>query len=128
MAFAIATAIGLMVVIGGQTSGTSAPKVVRTNPSANAVIAPGSLVLSVTFSHPMAVGSFSFVQKSKDTFPACAFPAQLSADQRTFTVRCSTEPGRHYEIWFNSPPYMNFKGTNGVPAEPHQLLFSTKAR
>jgi RNA polymerase sigma-70 factor (ECF subfamily) len=76
----------------------------------------------------MADGSFSYVQKAKETFPDCGFPAQLSADKRTFTVRCMTEPGRSYEIWFNSPPYMNFKSVGGVPAEPHQLLFSTRAR
>ena len=92
------------------------------------MVAPGPLTLSVTFDQPMANGSFSYVQKAKETFPDCGFPAQLSADKRTFTVRCTTEPGRSYEIWFNSPPYMNFKSASGVPAEPHQLLFSTRAR
>ena len=128
MAVAIATTIGLMAVLGSHAAGTSAPRVVRTSPSAGSVLAPGPLTLSVTFDQPMMGNSFSYVQKSAETFPHCGFPAKLLADQRTFTVSCTLEPGRHYEIWFNSPPYMNFKSANGVPAEPHQLLFSTKPR
>jgi len=128
MAVAIATTIGLMAVLGSPAAGAHPPKVVHTLPARGAVIAPGTFTLSVTFDQPMADGSFSYVQKAKETFPDCGFPAQLSADKRTFSVRCTVEPDRSYEIWFNSPPYMNFKGANGVPAEPHQLLFSTKAR
>jgi hypothetical protein len=128
MAIAIATTVGLMAVLGSHGSQAGAPTVVLTNPSADAVIAPGPFTLSVTFDQPMAEGSFSFVQKSSETFPNCAFPAVLSSDKRTFMVRCTAEPGRSYEIWFNSPPYMNFKGVNGTPAQPHQLLFRVKAR
>ena len=36
--------------------------------------------------------------------------------------------GRDYEIWFNSPPYLNFKSINGTPAEAHQLQFYSGAR
>jgi len=128
MAVAVATTIGLMAVLGSPAAGTHAPKVVHTLPASGAAIAPGTFTLSVTFDQPMADNGFSYVQKAKETFPDCGFPAQLSADRRTFSVRCTVQPGRNYEIWFNSPPYMNFKGANGVPAEPHQLLFSTKAR
>ena len=128
MAVAAATTIALMALLGSHASQQGAPTAVRTNPPANAVIAPGQFTLSVTFDQPMAEGSFSFVRKSSESFPSCAFPAVLSSDKRTFTVRCTTEAGRSYEIWFNSPPYMNFKGVNGMPAQPHQLLFRTKSR
>jgi hypothetical protein len=128
MAVAAATTIALMALLGSHASHQGAPTVVRTDPPANAIIAPGPFTLSVTFDQPMAEGSFSFVQKSSESFPSCAFPAVLSSDKRTFTVRCTTEAGRSYEIWFNSPPYMNFKGVNGMPAQPHQLLFRTKSR
>ena len=128
MAIAISTTIALMAVLGSHATEERAPTVVRTVPSNGAVIAPGPFTLSVTFDRPMADGSFSYVQKSSETFPQCGFPAQLSADRRTFTVRCAAEPARQYEIWFNSPPYMNFKGANGAPAQPHQLLFRTRER
>jgi hypothetical protein len=77
MAIAIATTVGLMAVLGSHGSQAGAPTVVLTNPSADAVIAPGPFTLSVTFDQPMAEGSFSFVQKSCETFPNCAFPAVL---------------------------------------------------
>ena len=128
MAVAIATTIGLMAVLASHSGAPHAPTVVRTSPAAGALVAPGTIVLSVTFDQPMADGGFSYVQKSAESFPHCGFPANLSADKRTFTVSCTLEAGRNYEIWFNSPPYMNFKSASGVPAEPHQLLFSTKAR
>lgn len=128
MAVALATTVGLMAILGNHAAETAAPAVVRTGPATGAVIAPGPFTLSVTFDQAMSDGSFSFVQKSAETFPNCAFPAQLSSDKRTFTVRCTSEPDRNYEIWFNSPPYMNFKGANGVPSEPYQLLFRTNKR
>lgn len=128
MAVVLAATIGLMAILGSHASQPGTPTVIRTNPSANAVIAPGPFMLSVTFDQPMAEGSFSFVQKSSETFPSCAFPAVLSSDRRTFTVRCTAEPGRTYEIWFNSPPYMNFKAVNGMPAQSHQLSFRVKSR
>ena len=128
MAVAIATTIALMAVLGSHSTDARAPTVVHTVPANGAVIVPGPFTLSVTFDQPMADGSFSYVQKSSETFPQCGFPAQLSPDRRTFIVRCTAEPGRQYEIWFNSPPYMNFKGASGTPAQPHQLLFRTKQR
>jgi hypothetical protein len=128
MAVAIATTFGLMAILGSHAAPTRAPAVVRTVPASGAVIPPGPFTLSVTFDQAMSDGSFSFVQKAAESFPRCAFPAQLSSDKRTFTVRCTAEPRRDYEIWFNSPPYMNFKGANGVPSEPYQLLFRSSAR
>lgn len=128
MAAAIAATLGLMAILGSHSGSAHAPTVVRTSPAAGATVAPGAITLSVTFDQPMMGGSFSYVQKSAETFPHCGFPAELSADRRTFTLNCRLEPAHHYEIWFNSPPYMNFKNANGVPAEPHQLLFSTKPR
>ena len=128
MAAGVATAIALMAVLVGQESQRTAPKVVRTDPARGAVIASGPFVLSVTFDQPMSDGSFSYVQKAADTFPDCAFPARLSPDRRTFTVRCTAAPGRAYELWFNSEPYMNFKGVDGTAAIPFQLKFGTKGR
>ena len=49
-----------------------------------------------------------------------------SSDQRTFTLACTVEPDTSYEVWFNSPPYMNFKGMDGTPAIPFQLKFRAR--
>jgi hypothetical protein len=128
MAAGISMAIALMAIFGAHQPGGWAPKAVRTIPSSGAVVPPGPLTLAISFDQPMVDGSFSYVQKAVETFPECAFPAHLSYDKRTFTVRCTVQPGRDYEIWFNSPPYMNFKSATGVAAEPHQLLFRTRGR
>ena len=104
------------------------PRVVATKPTAGAVIPPGPFVLSVTFDQPMIDGSYSYTQTSPESFPGCVVKPVLSRDARTFTVRCTAAPGRNYEIWFNRPPYMNFRGLNGISSEPFQLLFRTRPR
>jgi hypothetical protein len=104
------------------------PRVVATSPAAGAVIPPGPLTLSVTFDQPMLEGNYSFVQMSAETYPRCEPRPTLSRDARTYSVRCTALAGRRYEIWFNRPPYMNFKSIEGVPAQPFQLLFRTRRR
>lgn len=76
----------------------------------------------------MQDGSYSYTRTSPETYPECAARPTLSADGRTYTLECTAVAGRHYEIWFNRPPYMNFRGVNGLSSEPHQLLFRTRAR
>ena len=77
----------------------------------------------------MQADSFSFVRKDPATYPDCGrnWPAQ-SKDGRTFTLTCTLEPNRAYEIWFNSPPYMNFRDRKGQSSAPFQLKFWTRAR
>jgi hypothetical protein len=122
--------IAALVVRGGAPmaggAGT-APSVVATFPAPGAVVPAGSIALRVTFDRPMRPGNYSFVRKAVETYPDCGDnrPEQ-SADGRTFTLHCRLAPGRHYEIWFNSPPYMNFIDEAGVPATPYQLLFRTR--
>jgi hypothetical protein len=127
MAIAVATTIVLMAVLGGRARDQAAPTVVRTSPVAGAIIAPGTMKLSVTFDRRMRPGNFSFVQKDPATFPKCnAMNPVQSADGRTFTLACTVEPNRSYEVWFNSEPYMNFKAMDGTPAVPFQLNFRTR--
>lgn len=118
-----------MATVGTHAAHQGGPTVVRTHPSLGAVITPGRLKLSVTFDRPMLSGNYSFVRKDVATFPKCdsGVPEQ-SADGRTFTLSCKVEPGRYYEVWFNSQPYMNFKALDGAPAVPFQLKFKTKTR
>ena len=129
MAAFIASGIALMAVVGAHGTRTDAPHVVRTYPAPGAEVPPGRLKLSVTFDRPMRPGNFSFVRKDAATYPDCGqnVPAQ-SADGKTFSLDCTVKPGRSYEVWFNSPPYMNFKDVDGTPAVPFQLRFRTRNR
>ena len=111
-----------------ELSANRPPQVVSTSPRPGSAIAPGPFMLSVTFDRLMMEGSYSFAKRSAETYPQCARSAALSRDRRTFTMRCTALAGRAYEIWFNSPPYMNFKNAFGVPARPFQLQFTSRAR
>ena len=104
------------------------PKVIATQPSAGAMIAPGPFTLGVTFDRPMLDGNYSFVQVSPETYPNCELHPQMSPNARSFTLRCRAELGHSYEVWFNRPPYMNFKSSSGVSADPYQLRFSANSR
>jgi DNA-binding CsgD family transcriptional regulator len=104
------------------------PRVVATSPRPGATIAPGPFTLFVKFDQPMREGSYSFVQKAAETYPECPGRPALSRDRRTYALECTALPGRRYEIWLNSPPWMNFKNMAGVPAQPFQLLFQTRGR
>jgi DNA-binding CsgD family transcriptional regulator len=111
-----------------KTADSGAPKVVETRPANGSTIAPGPYSLSVTFDQPMMEGDYAFVQVSPQTATDCEPRATQSADRRTFVVRCKAAPGKHYEVWFNRPPYMSFQGLSGMVAEPKQLLFSVRSR
>jgi len=129
MAVFVATGVAIMAVMGAHGGESGAPRVVRTNPASGAVVAPGPLKLSVTFDRPMRAQSYSFVQKDPATFPNCARnPPVQSKGGRTFTLPCTVEPGRSYEVWFNSEPYMNFRSADGIVAVPFQLKFRTRER
>ncbi len=126
-AFVAAAAIAGIHLIPGEAPKPAAPKVISTFPTQGATVRPGRMNLSVTFDRPMRSRSYSFVQRSAETYPDCGTnqPVQ-SADRRTFTLTCEVEPSRRYEVWFNNPPYMNFADQNGTPAVPFGLSFQTK--
>lgn len=102
------------------------PIVVSTSPADGSIIAPGPFDLTVTFDRAMLEGSYSFVQVSPETFPDCTPGATLSADGMSYTMLCTATAGREYEVWFNRPPYMNFKSIDGISAQPHRIRFRSE--
>ena len=120
--------IGFLFGSGGESSeaAMTAPNVVSTSPADGSTISSGPFDLTVKFDRPMREGSYSFVQISPETFPDCRLGARMSPDRRSYTMRCSAAAGRDYEVWFNRPPYMNFKSTNGVSAQPHRIRFKAR--
>ncbi|WP_174284882.1 helix-turn-helix transcriptional regulator [Sphingomonas bacterium] len=127
MIFVTISAIAFWMAVpteGPAVGSQAAPHVIRTLPAAGATIAPGPFLLSVTYDRPMRGGSYSFVQSSADSYPACSNRPTQSADGRTFMMRCTAAPGRTYHVAFNETPYMNFKSVDGVPATPFHLTFT----
>ena len=120
--------IGFLFGKGGESAeaAMTAPKVVSTSPADGSTISSGPFDLTVRFDRPMLESSYSFVQISPETFPDCRPGAQMSPDRRSYTMRCTAAAGRDYEVWFNRPPYVNFKSTNGVSAQPHRIRFKAR--
>jgi DNA-binding CsgD family transcriptional regulator len=125
-----ATALGAVLLTGAFTSAAHSaqpPHVVRTSPTAGAVLPAGPAVLTVTFDRPMRPQSYSFVERSPQTFPRCPDPPTQSADGRSYSLRCTLEPRRTYEIMFNSDRHRNFAAVgDGAPAVPATLRFTTR--
>jgi DNA-binding CsgD family transcriptional regulator len=122
----IVAAVALTAAFRGGVSpaARAIPKVIATVPKEGAAIEPGPFVLSVTYDRPMQAGSYSFAGPRELAPEGCGTP-ELSADGRTYSMRCSASPGRNYEMWFNREPYMNFRSAEGVRAEPYRLTFRT---
>lgn len=103
-----------------------APHVVETSPADGATIEAGRFNLVVTFDRPMRANSYSFVQLSADSYPDCGRRVIQSADGRSFTLRCTGQPGRSYRVGFNLSPYTNFASADGTIARPFQIAFRSR--
>ena len=115
---------------GAEVSLESAPPVViRTVPTAGvANVDPGITELRVTFSKPMKDGSWSWSTWGQDSFPELTGKPKYLDDGRTCVVQVKLQPGKFYASWLNSEKYKNFKDTNGLPAVPYLLTFTTAAK
>ncbi len=103
------------------------PRVVATQPAMGSEIASGRFSLSVTYSEPMKSNSFSFATGPNPAFPKCGGRPIQSSDKRTFTLNCSAEVGKSYEVWFNYGQYQNFRSAKtSLPATPTALRFRVK--
>lgn len=120
--------IGLLFLTTAEASEAVmvAPNVASISPADGSTIPPGPFDLTVRFDRPMLEGSYSFVRTSPATFPECQPNALMSLDRRSYTMRCTAVAGRDYEVWFNRPPYMNFKSADGVSAQPCRTRFKAR--
>ena len=127
-AFIIALSSSVEGADVAQTMPADQPTVVTSTPAIGAKISPGPFLLSATFDRLMMNGSYSFIRVSKNTYPDCKGQPARSRDGRTFTLRCNARAGRQYEVWFNRPPYMNFKSIRGATAKPIRLSVACVCR
>lgn len=87
---------------------------------------PASTEIRVTYNKPMADGSWSWVKNSSETFPQATGDVHYLKDMKTCVMPVKLEPGKKYVIWFNSQNHQNFKDTEGRPAVPYLLTFTTR--
>ncbi|PXA94367.1 hypothetical protein DMC18_06555 [Caulobacter sp. D5] len=101
------------------------PRVVAVSPAPGAVVPAGSISLTVTFDQPKQAG-WSFITRDPATFPACAPKPVQSRDRRSFTLSCTVQAGRSYEVGFNNDRHRKFASDAGVPATPAVVRFSAR--
>ncbi len=125
MAAAIGAFAALAVADHKEPRPSAPPRVVAVSPAPGAVVPAGPLALSVTFDQPMQAG-WSFVTRDPAAFPACAPKPVQSKDRRSFTLSCTVQAGRRYEVGFNNDRHRKFASEAGVPAIPAVVRFSAR--
>jgi len=87
---------------------------------------PSLTEIRVTFSKDMQDGSWSWTQRSDDTFPETSGEIHYLDDHRTCVLPVKLPPGKTYWLSINSARFKNFKDTAGRPAIPYVISFKTK--
>jgi len=101
------------------------PKIVSSFPAEKDVIAPGALVLHITFDQRMDEDGFSFEPIAGGQMPDCLKTPRLLNDEKTFVLLCTTAPKTSYALAFNAAPHGGFANIGGKRAVPAALAFST---
>lgn len=102
------------------------PVVVSTYPAQGATVAPGTLVLKVTFDQPMTPDGWSYAKGAADP-PSCLPRPRLLDDGRTFVLLCATVAGRPYAVGLNAAPAEGFANVQRTFAPRFDLRFATAA-
>ena len=101
------------------------PKIVSSFPAAGAVVAPGVLVLKISFDEKMLADDFAVAAAPGAQMPSCLKTPRLLNDQKTFVLLCTTAPKSAYSLAFNAAPEGGFANIGGQRAAPVTLSFST---
>ncbi len=107
------------------TATLTTPHVQSTFPAAGAKVAPGLLVLRVTYDTRMRPDGWSYAHENGAEYPDCAQSPRLLDDGRSFVLICRTLPAKTYAIWFNRPPLQDFASRSKRPAVAFELKFAT---
>ena len=105
------------------------PSVVKTVPTCgDTKVDAGLDQVKVTFSKDMMTEEmWSWCMRSPETFPEIdAGKIKYLDDKRTCVLPVKLEPKKTYVIWINTRQNNAFRDTNGNPAVPYLLVFSTR--
>jgi hypothetical protein len=116
--------IAATLALAGAAQAQVAPKVVATFPRNGSKVPPSVAELKVTYDHRMAA-SWSFATGGEKAFPEVEGVPSLSDDAITISLPVRLAPNQTYVVWLNTERYKNFKGEDGMSAEPYRLTFST---
>ena len=107
------------------TASVAVPHVQSTFPALGTKVAPGLLVLRVTYDTKMRPDGWAYAREAGVEYPDCAQAPRLLDDGRTFVLICRTLPSKTYAIWFNRPPLQDFASLSRRPAGAFELKFAT---
>lgn len=115
------TVSGVTVV----TPSKDPPAVVSTYPAAGDAVAPGALVLKITFDQRMSPESWRF-DRGDERYPSCLARPRLLANEKTFVLLCTIGANGQFAIQLNGPGDGGFVNLANQRAKPLLLQFSTK--
>ena len=106
-----------------------APRVIDSYPAPGAVVAPGALLVRVSFNAPMSCYSEVTVEGGDDAADPCQPTGTWDLpDRRTWLMPCRLQAGATYRMRFRKVDGAGFVGLSGRPAEPFDLSFSTSTQ
>jgi hypothetical protein len=100
------------------------PKVVSTFPEDGKSVAPGALILKVTFDQKMDPEGWDY-GKGTDAYPECLARPRLERDEKTFVLLCTVGPNSRFSIALNSSSQGAFENGAGQKATPATFNFTT---
>jgi hypothetical protein len=104
---------------------TPAPKLVASFPAEGEAVAPGALVLRLTFDQRMLPNAFDVVPTLSDGLDCVKRPRLLN-DDKTFVLLCTARAGRTYSVSLNGAAASGgFANLGEHRADPVKLTFST---
>lgn len=107
------------------TPGTEPPKLDGSFPAGGQVLAPGVLVLRLSFDQKMLETGFDVTAPPGGRLPACLKTPRLLNDGKTFVLLCTTAPDASYAVAINADAQGGFANIGGRRAPPATIAFST---
>jgi hypothetical protein len=106
---------------------TQPPTLAASFPAQGQAIAPGTLVLKMTFDQQMLKTGFDVSAAPGGPALDCLATPRLLADNKTFVLLCRADPGKAYVLALNAQPAGGFRNLAENRAEPATLAFTTTA-
>jgi hypothetical protein len=100
------------------------PKVVSTYPAEGKAVAPGALIVKVTFDQKMDPDGWNYA-KGKDAYPQCLARPRLLPDEKTFILLCTVPGDAHFSVAFNGTADGGFVNLAGQRATAADVSFTT---
>jgi len=104
---------------------TPAPKLAASFPANGEAVAPGALVLRLTFDQKMLPNAFDVIPTGAAEGLDCVKRPRLLNDDKTFVLLCTARAGRTYTVSLNSAATGGFANLGEHRADPVVLTFST---